>query len=448
MRPSEYKGFPAARAGYRVAAVFAAVFFFLIGGAKADMVGHGGMIRSITMSSDGQYAVTASFDYSARLWQFDEQRELRLLDGHDGPVNDAVFSNGDKRVVTAGADGKVIVWDWQKGRSLHVLNGHRGRAMSASTLKDGDTVLTGGWDGKLILWSLPHGTLLAEYETRVPITSVATGGGDRFLIAGGRDGVVRVVRRGDGIVVGRINAHDLGLSQLTASRDGRRLVTIGLDNAARVWDLQTLEKVSEYLPEPQVKPVSAALSENGAEMLIGYVDGNMVHLDAQTGIIKRRMAVEKGPVWAVAFTPDRNFALSAGVSERVRVWHLETGDRIDVASPDGGAREEPWLESKHPGARLFRKCANCHALTTTEAQRAGPHFSGLFGRRVGGLPNYRYSKALREADFVWSRETIADLFRQGPDRYLPGTKMPVQKIANDKSLAQLIDYLEQIVPAN
>jgi cytochrome c len=235
---------------------------------------------------------------------------------------------------------------------------------------------------------------------------------------------------------------------LVASRDGRRLVTIGLDNVARVWDLQTLKALSSYLPEPQIKPVSAALAANGSEMLIGYVDGTMVHLDALTGAIKRRLKVEQGPVWAVAFTPDRRFALSAGASERVRVWHLASGDRIDVARDDGADRAEPWLDSKHPGARLFRKCANCHALSLHERQRAGPHFTGLFGRTVGGLEDYRYSKALRDAAFVWSRETIAELFRQGPDRYLPGTKMPVQKIADEASLGHLIDYLQQIVPSD
>ena len=44
--------------------------------AHADMVGHGGLIRTIDLSQDGRLALTASFDYTARLWLFDEQREL------------------------------------------------------------------------------------------------------------------------------------------------------------------------------------------------------------------------------------------------------------------------------------------------------------------------------------------------------------------------------------
>ncbi|MBT3532555.1 MAG: hypothetical protein HN478_01675 [Rhodospirillaceae bacterium] len=416
--------------------------------AEADMVGHGGMIRSIAVSADGQYALTASFDYSARLWRFDEQRELRSLDGHDGPVNGAIFSRHDKAIVTVGADGKVILWDRRKAGPTVVMNGHHGRTMSVVETPDGKEILTAGWDGRLILWNLAQGAKIKDYDTGVPIVSAALGLGSDMFVAGGRDGIVRLLRRADGVTIGRIRAHDIGLTQLAASGDGRRLVTIGLDNAARVWDLATLAAVSSYAPDPEVKPVSVVLSVDGSEMLIGYVDGNLVHLDTVSGRVKRRLKVEDGPVWAVAFTPDGRFALSAGISERVRVWHLESGDRISVGEDDDGDRHAPWLESDHPGARLFRKCANCHALTKDERQRAGPHFDGLFGRKAGGLAGYRYSKALREARVVWSRKTIAELFRQGPDRYVPGTKMPVQKVGDEASLEHLVDYLEQIVPAN
>ena len=417
--------------------------------AHADMVGHGGMIRSITVSPDGRFALTASFDYSARIWRFDEQRQLKVLDGHDGPVNGAIFSQNLGRVVTAGADGKVIVWNAEAAVPIATMNGHRGRAMSIVEARDGSSVLTGGWDGRLIVWDMETGQKSREYDTGVPIVAAAMGNGSRTLVAGGRDGVVRLLRADDGMTIGRIKAHDIGLTQLAASADGRRLVTVGLDNAARVWDLESLDVLTSYVPDPEVKPVAAALTGNGAEMLIGYADGHMVHLDARTGRVNRRLKVEDGPVWAVAFTPDGRFALSAGVSERVRVWHLDSGDRINVEGADEAeTRPTPWLTSDHPGARLYRKCANCHALTHSERQRAGPHFAGLFGRRAGGLDGYRYSKALQDSRVVWSRTTIAELFRQGPDRYLPGTKMPVQKVGDEASLTLLLDYLEQIVPRN
>ena len=148
-------------------------------------------------------------------------------------------------------------------------------------------------------------------------------------------------------------------------------------------------------------------------------------------------------MWAVAFTPDGRFGVSASSDERVRVWHLQTGDQIGIAE-EGKAEPKPWLESRHPGAKLFRKCANCHSLKVDGPRRSGPHFAGLFGRRVGSVPGYKYSPALQGADFVWNGETLRALFDEGPDIFLPGTKMPMQRVSNGEQLSELIQYMREI----
>jgi cytochrome c len=429
--------------------LFPAVIVAIIANpAAADMIGHGGLIRSIDVSQDGAQVLTASFDYSARLWRFDDQSPLRSFDQHDGPVNGGLLVPAKRRAVTVGADGRFIVWNTDTGAPVHVRDAHRGRAMAVALSPDGETALTGGWDGRLALWNIDDGRLLAEFDVKIPLVSVAFGQHGAVLIAGGRDGSVSVLRRVDGVSVARFQAHDIGLTQLSVSADGSRLLTIGLDNKAKVWRQPDFEQVIEYLPEPETKPLASAMSRDGTAMLVGYLDGTLLHLDTATGMVRRSLRVENGPVWSVAFSSDSRFALTAGVSERVMVWHLETGDRIDANSTEDLQRPMPWLTSDHPGARVYRKCAECHALTRDEPQRSGPHFTGLFGRRAGSVAGYRYSEALRQSTVIWSPDTLAELFRRGPNHYLPGTKMPVQKITDEKSLASLIDYLRSIAPPN
>jgi len=111
--------------------------------------------------------------------------------------------------------------------------------------------------------------------------------------------------------------------------------------------------------------------------------------------------------------------------------------------PGGHSR----LTSNHPGARYFRKCAKCHALDPAAPRRSGPHFAGLFGRRAGTVPGYRYSQTLRAADFTWTDATLTDLFTRGPDIMLPGTKIPVQKIPDAEGLASLIAYMRELTGA-
>ena len=47
--------------------------------AAADLIGHGGMVRALAVSADGTRVLTGGFDYTAKLWDFVEQKELADL---------------------------------------------------------------------------------------------------------------------------------------------------------------------------------------------------------------------------------------------------------------------------------------------------------------------------------------------------------------------------------
>lgn len=411
----------------------------------ADMVGHGGIVRDIDVSPDGRLAVTGSFDYSVRLWAFAEQREQQVLQAHEGPVNRVRFVAGGRLAVSGGSDGRLALWSVGQSRPVRVLHAYQSRLAGLATANDGSFFVTASWDGEITLWSVPDGRRLDDLRAGVELVAVGMGRADQLILAGARDGTIRVFRKRDHVQVAAVRAHDVGLTQLQVSPDGQRIMTVGHDAKVRFWDSHDLSVISEHALDPHSMPVSAAISRDGSFGLVGFFDGKARQISAATGDLVRTISAEAGPVWAVALSPDGRFALTAGKTERVRVWHLDSGDRIDAGSDGAVGRPTPWLSDSHPGARLFRKCAACHALTSGERQRAGPHFAGLYGRRAGAVKNYRYSKALAGSSVVWNHATVADLFRQGPDRYLPGTKMPVQRIGSETQLRDLVDYLGQLL---
>ncbi len=169
----------------------------------------------------------------------------------------------------------------------------------------------------------------------------------------------------------------------------------------------------------------------------------MILWNLATGTPVRVIRAHEAPVWAVGFTPDGRFGLSASSDRLVRVWHLETGDRIGIPG-EGDAGPKPWFESDHPGAKIYRKCAACHSLSQTGPRRSGPHFADLFGRRAGSVAGYNYSDALRRTGIVWTEETLFALFDKGPDIYVPSTKMPVQRITHREDLRDLIGYMREL----
>ena len=93
------------------------------------------------------------------------------------------------------------------------------------------------------------------------------------------------------------------------------------------------------------------------------------------------------------------------------------------------------------GAQLFRACAACHSLEPGE-HRTGPSLAGIFGRESGTSAGFtRYSPALREANIVWTSETL-DAWLADPEAMIPGNWMTFQGIDDEQARADLIAYLE------
>jgi cytochrome c len=82
-------------------------------------------------------------------------------------------------------------------------------------------------------------------------------------------------------------------------------------------------------------------------------------------------------------------------------------------------------------------------LTPPPSRKAGPTLYGVFGRPAGTVPGYAYSETLDSSDIVWNDDTIDALFDLGPDHYIPGSKMPMQRITAPRDRQDMIDYLRE-----
>ena len=72
------------------------------------------------------------------------------------------------------------------------------------------------------------------------------------------------------------------------------------------------------------------------------------------------------------------------------------------------------------GRALYEKnCAACHSV---DSNRVGPAHRGVFGRKAGLAPGFRYSEALKRSNVVWDAQTL-DAWLANPERVIPGQKM-------------------------
>ncbi|HEY8352841.1 MAG TPA: cytochrome c family protein [Sphingomonadales bacterium] len=94
------------------------------------------------------------------------------------------------------------------------------------------------------------------------------------------------------------------------------------------------------------------------------------------------------------------------------------------------------------GEKLFNRCKACHTVEAGGTDRQGPNLHGVFGRKAGTKEGYNYSKAMANADVVWSEETI-DKYIADPKAFIPNNKMIFVGIKNEAQRADLIAYLKQ-----
>ena len=93
------------------------------------------------------------------------------------------------------------------------------------------------------------------------------------------------------------------------------------------------------------------------------------------------------------------------------------------------------------GKQAFAPCAACHQVGPEARSGFGPQLNNIFGRRAGSSPDYKYSKAMTNAQIVWQEQTLA-AFIKDPDRTVPGTRMRFWSVGyDDQKIADLLAYL-------
>jgi len=94
------------------------------------------------------------------------------------------------------------------------------------------------------------------------------------------------------------------------------------------------------------------------------------------------------------------------------------------------------------GEKIFKKCAACHSIIKGGKNKIGPALYNVVERKVGGVADYKYSKALTAYDKNWTFEELNGFLKK-PAKYIKGTKMAYAGLRKEKDRASVIKYLNQ-----
>ena len=291
--------------------------------------GHASPVKAAALSADGKLVLTGSggiksSDNTARLLDSATGRELRVL-RHDAPVISVSLTADGQRALTISVDERARVWDTASGQLLATINRVGESLYSGAFAAEGHLLALG--ETRNVSLFTPAGEAqgtLAGYTYNTSLAAFSPDG--RFIATANsysekrRDyletgGAVCLWDTLTGREEQRLSIKDFGVETLAYSSDGRFLVS-GQGYSATLWEVNEGREVRRFdAPDISKNPFSTltavALSRDNKFLLLGFgsvtelgKEGHYVCLwDTATGRMLRRVALEAA-VNSVAFAPD------------------------------------------------------------------------------------------------------------------------------------------------
>ena len=114
---------------------------------------------------------------------------------------------------------------------------------------------------------------------------------------------------------------------------------------------------------------------------------------------------------------------------------MKTDDKVDISALMA-------LGDIAHGEKVFKKCSACHSIEAGGGNKIGPALYNVVGRKIAGVGDYKYSKALVEYKKNWSFEELNG-FLIKPQKWIKGTKMAYAGLRKEKDRASVILYLNK-----
>ena len=81
------------------------------GVARRSLTGHNHFVQDVVISSDGKFALSASWDKTLRLWDLNTGKTTRRFIGHTSDVLSVSFSHDNRQIVSGSRDKTIKIWN-------------------------------------------------------------------------------------------------------------------------------------------------------------------------------------------------------------------------------------------------------------------------------------------------------------------------------------------------
>ena len=308
---------------------------------------HTDTVNSVAFSPDGRLLVSSSDDYTFKVWEVSQKREIESLqhitDNTMSEIKAVTFSLNGQQLATAGAHVKL--WNTRNWTEITTLR-HDAWVWTAAFSADGKLLATGDASGHVNIWDVQKRNIVTQLQGDTEhIGAVAFSPNNRILAAAGYEGKVKLWEVPNWVYLGTLNANGT-VHELSFSPDSRTLA--GTDyEAVNLWAVSAGEKIATLTGHTGWVNATA-FSHDGSTLISGGEDKTLRIWD----VTPYRSTPEADIVRIVYFLP-------RGRNAQRDIWHkLDTLIRdvqdfyADQIARNGFGRKTFTFETDEDGEML------------------------------------------------------------------------------------------------
>lgn len=277
---------------------------------------HSPSVSSVALSPDGELLAVGCHNGVVDLWDVRNKKRIDSLRGHAAKVQCVVFSP-DGRLLASSASELAHLWNIRNRKQIAVFN-HTAIVESMSFSPDGKTL------------ACVDDTCIRLWDTRRKRAKSLLGQVPSPRKAGFLERLWSKWVHGETPVESPVYSGTI--ASIEFSPDGKLLISGGIDNTVRLWDVRKRREI--FTAEPDKKGMKYAVINSVAFSPDGNTFASAgTHGEIQLWSVAEHRLIETLDIgeWinALDFSPDGRFLAAAVTTKaKVRIWDMKTREEL------------------------------------------------------------------------------------------------------------------------
>ncbi len=306
---------------------------------------HTNWVTAVTFTPDDNAILSASVDKTVRSFELTRQNSSTAVT-HTGPIQCVAVSRDGQLVATGSNDKSVKIWTLATGQLLTTLAGSTD-TVNAVSFGAKNELVSAGDDQKLRWWSIETGRELRSVKAGGTIFNIAQKDGN-WAVVWNRDREKFTSFEqftNDGKALTAVNDSGREISCAILSADATLGIAGGDDGVARIWNLQTKDRVGGDWPISTHKLVDLAVTTDNKMLITIDSRGDVKVADIAKRAAGETIHAVKGTVAGLVVSPTNDKFATLAVEgdvkawsltgQELRTWKLNTSPATAVFTPDG-----------------------------------------------------------------------------------------------------------------